>query len=86
MIEPNAEDEIWRNQEDWNLISWKLHDFCGVHVILMSTGLVIHMMVERKYPLSKDILSKMLSRRLEIDHQSEMSYELIKFVKSQMQQ
>ncbi|GJX36529.1 hypothetical protein Tco_0248086 [Tanacetum coccineum] len=78
MIKPNAEDEIWRNQEDWNLISWKLHDFCGVHVILMSTRLVIHMMVERKYPLSQDILSKMLSRRLEVDHQSEMSYELIR--------
>ncbi|GKB09831.1 putative ribonuclease H-like domain-containing protein [Tanacetum coccineum] len=36
------------------------------------------MMVEKKYPLSQDNLSKMLSRRLEVDHQSEMSYELIR--------
>ncbi|GKB82016.1 putative ribonuclease H-like domain-containing protein [Tanacetum coccineum] len=49
-----------------------------VHVLLMDTGLVIHMMVEKKYPLSQDILSKMLSRRLEVDHQSEMGYELIR--------
>ncbi|GJY98577.1 hypothetical protein Tco_0515487 [Tanacetum coccineum] len=41
------------------------------------TGLVLHMMVEKKYPLSQDTLSKMLSRRLEVDHQSEMGYELI---------
>ncbi|GJX17709.1 hypothetical protein Tco_0218541 [Tanacetum coccineum] len=36
------------------------------------------MMVEKKYLLSQDTLSKMLSRRLEVDHQSEMSYELIR--------
>ncbi|GJV15606.1 hypothetical protein Tco_1360929 [Tanacetum coccineum] len=30
----------------------------------------------KKYPLSQDTLSKMLSRRLEVDHQSEMGYEL----------
>ncbi|GJY05710.1 hypothetical protein Tco_0371650 [Tanacetum coccineum] len=56
LIEPNEEDEIWRNQQDWNLINWKLHNFCGVHVLLMDTGLVIHMMVEKKYPLSQDTL------------------------------
>ncbi|GKA57028.1 hypothetical protein Tco_0756100 [Tanacetum coccineum] len=39
LIEPNEEDEIWRNQQDWNLINWKLHNFCGVHVLLMDTGL-----------------------------------------------
>ncbi|GJT20497.1 hypothetical protein Tco_0890434 [Tanacetum coccineum] len=72
LIEQNEEDEIWRNQQDWNLINWKLHNFCGVHVLLMDTGLVIPMMVEKKYPLSQDTLSKMLSRRLEVDHQSEI--------------
>ncbi|GJS36903.1 hypothetical protein Tco_0535285 [Tanacetum coccineum] len=84
MIEPNEEDEIWRNQQDWNLINLKLHNFCGVHVLLMDTSFVIHMMVEKKYPLSQDTLSKMLSRRLEVDHQSEMGYELIRFFKSQV--
>ncbi|GJW92887.1 hypothetical protein Tco_0172559 [Tanacetum coccineum] len=49
MIVPNEEDEIWRNQQDWNLINWK-----------------------------KRI--SMLSRRLEVDHQSEMGYELIRLV------
>nr|GEU65174.1 hypothetical protein [Tanacetum cinerariifolium] len=35
MFEPNAEDEIWSNQQDWNLISWKLYENCGVHTLLM---------------------------------------------------
>ncbi|GKB89214.1 hypothetical protein Tco_0961486 [Tanacetum coccineum] len=52
LIEPNEEDKIWRNQQDWNWINWKLHNFCEVHVLLMDTGLVIHMMVEKKYHLS----------------------------------
>ncbi|GKE32767.1 hypothetical protein Tco_1452089 [Tanacetum coccineum] len=78
MLEPNEDDEIWRNQQDWNPINWKLHNFCGVHVLLMDTGFVIHMMVEKKYPLSQDTLSKIMSRRLEVDHQSEMGYELIR--------
>ncbi|GJZ41475.1 ribonuclease H-like domain-containing protein [Tanacetum coccineum] len=78
MIERNEEDEIWRTQQDWNLINWKLHNFCGVHVLLMDTGFVIHMMVEKKYPLLQDTLSKMLSKRIEVDHQSEMGYELIR--------
>ncbi|GKC10754.1 hypothetical protein Tco_1007536 [Tanacetum coccineum] len=82
LIEPNEEDKIWINQQDWNLINWKLHNFCRVHVLIMDVGLVIHMMVEKKYPLLQDTLSKMLSRRLEVDHQSEIGYELIKFVKS----
>ncbi|GKC31022.1 hypothetical protein Tco_1038316, partial [Tanacetum coccineum] len=86
LIKPNEEDEIWRNQQDWNLINWKLHNFCRVHVLFMDTGLVIHMMVEKKYHLSQDTLSKKLSRRLEVDYQSEIGYELIRFVKSQLQQ
>ncbi|GJT15171.1 hypothetical protein Tco_0873877, partial [Tanacetum coccineum] len=75
MMEPNEEDEIWRNQQDWNMINWKLHNFCGVHVLLMDTGFVIHMMVEKKYHLSQDTFSKMLSRRLEVDHIKEMGYD-----------
>ncbi|GKB43122.1 hypothetical protein Tco_0888064 [Tanacetum coccineum] len=38
MLEPDEEDDIWRNQQDWNLINWKLHNFCGVRVILMDTA------------------------------------------------
>ncbi|GJX63759.1 hypothetical protein Tco_0296659 [Tanacetum coccineum] len=33
------------------------------------TEVAIHMMVEKKYPLTQEMLSKMLNRRLEIDHE-----------------
>ncbi|GJZ10659.1 reverse transcriptase domain-containing protein [Tanacetum coccineum] len=50
-----------------------------------STGVAIHMMIEKKYPLTQEMLSRMLSRRLEVDHESEMAYELLRFIRSQLQ-
>ncbi|GKB11469.1 hypothetical protein Tco_0845392 [Tanacetum coccineum] len=86
LFEPNEEDEIWKNQHDYNLISWRLFDSCGVHVLLMNTGIAIHMMIEKKYPLTQEILSRMLSRRLEVDHESEMTFELLRFTRSQLKE
>ncbi|GJY16138.1 hypothetical protein Tco_0386560 [Tanacetum coccineum] len=44
---------------------------------LMGTGIAIHMMVEKKYPLTQEMISSMLSRRLELDHESEMLQLLV---------
>ncbi|GJW26160.1 hypothetical protein Tco_0039971 [Tanacetum coccineum] len=57
-----------------------------VHVLLMNTGVAIHMLVEKKYPLIQEMLSNMLSRRLEVDHKSEMALELIRFTRSQIEE
>ncbi|GKF72103.1 hypothetical protein Tco_0208217 [Tanacetum coccineum] len=52
LFEPGEEDEIWKAQQDYTLISWRLYDSCGVRVLLMDTGITIHIMVEKKYPLT----------------------------------
>ncbi|GKA02555.1 putative ribonuclease H-like domain-containing protein [Tanacetum coccineum] len=49
-----------------------------------NTRITIHMLVERKYPLTQEMLSRMLSRRLEVDHECEMAYELLRFTRSQL--
>ncbi|GJU97942.1 putative ribonuclease H-like domain-containing protein [Tanacetum coccineum] len=64
---------------------WRLFNSCGVHVLLMNTGVAIHMMIEKKYPLTQEMLSRMLNRRLEVDSKSEMAFELIKFTRPQLQ-
>ncbi|GKA95075.1 ribonuclease H-like domain-containing protein [Tanacetum coccineum] len=79
LFEPDEEDEIWKNQHDYNLISWRLFDSCGVHILLMNTRVAIHMMIEKTYPLTQEMLSRMINRRLEVDHESEMTFELISF-------
>ncbi|GJZ94368.1 hypothetical protein Tco_0666571 [Tanacetum coccineum] len=84
LFEPDEESEIWMNQNEYNLISWSLCDFCGVHILLMQNGIAIHMLTEKKYPLSQEMISKMLSKRLKVDQESTQAYELLKFIRSQV--
>ncbi|GJU34693.1 hypothetical protein Tco_1183047 [Tanacetum coccineum] len=82
-FEPDEESEIWMNQNEYSLISWCLCDFCGVYILLMQNGIAIHMLTEKKYPLSQEMISKMLSKRLKVDQESTQAYELLKFIRSQ---
>ncbi|GKA76966.1 hypothetical protein Tco_0783427 [Tanacetum coccineum] len=84
LFEPDEDDEIWRDQHEYNLLSWRLCDFCGIHILLMDNGLAIHMLTEKKYPLSQEMLTKMLSRKLEVDHESSHAFELLRFIRSQV--
>ncbi|GKB88891.1 hypothetical protein Tco_0961163 [Tanacetum coccineum] len=62
MFEPSEDDDIWRNQQDWSLISWKLYETYEVHTLLMDGTLVcINMLVEQKYSLTQEMLIKMLN-------------------------
>ncbi|GJX66551.1 hypothetical protein Tco_0300894 [Tanacetum coccineum] len=63
MFDANAEDELWQNQERWNLKSWDLYENYGVHTLILEDGTEIHMLVERKYTLTKETLRRMLSLR-----------------------
>ncbi|GKA33390.1 ribonuclease H-like domain-containing protein [Tanacetum coccineum] len=44
MFNPSDEDEFWNSQQDWNVVSWKLHGSSGVHTLMTDEGLVIHML------------------------------------------
>ncbi|GJU53419.1 hypothetical protein Tco_1227133 [Tanacetum coccineum] len=85
LFEHDEDDEIWKDQHEYNLLSWRLCDFCGIHILLMDNGLAIHMLTEKKYPLSQEMLSKMLSRKLEVDHESSQAFELLRFIRAQVQ-
>ncbi|GKF01206.1 hypothetical protein Tco_0028129 [Tanacetum coccineum] len=80
----DRQDVIDLHRLDYNWISLRLFDSCGVHVLLMNTGVAIHMMIEKKYHLTQEMLSRMLNRRLEVDYESEMAFELLRFTKSQL--
>ncbi|GKF77263.1 hypothetical protein Tco_0229733, partial [Tanacetum coccineum] len=42
--------------QNWKIVSWKLHSSLGIHTIMTDEGIVIHMLVENKYPLKKEVL------------------------------
>ncbi|GKF79713.1 hypothetical protein Tco_0235281, partial [Tanacetum coccineum] len=80
-------DEIRSNQRDWTLISWKLYESCRVHTLLMDSTLTcFNMLVEKRYPLIKEMLQKMLNWKLEAEAESTMAFEILKFIKSQLKE
>ncbi|GJZ24825.1 hypothetical protein Tco_0562284 [Tanacetum coccineum] len=83
MFKPHVEDEIWKLQQRYKILSWKLFDSCGVHFLRMQS-MQIYMLVEKKYPLTPPTLSMMLEKKLQIDYESEMAYQLCKLIIKQL--
>ncbi|GKF82704.1 hypothetical protein Tco_0244360 [Tanacetum coccineum] len=65
-------------------IYWRLYEACGVYILELEDGTVIHMLVERRYPLSKDLLQRMLAFGLEVERESTAALDLIRFIKQQI--
>ncbi|GJU84028.1 hypothetical protein Tco_1291574 [Tanacetum coccineum] len=74
-----VEDEVWKKQHRYKVLNWKLYDSCGVHSLRLQS-VQIHMLVKKKYPLTPSTLSIMLEKKLIIDYESEMAYQLLKFI------
>ncbi|GKA03044.1 zf-CCHC domain-containing protein [Tanacetum coccineum] len=71
IFEPHVEDNVWKNQSDYRVLDWKLYDSCGVHS-LRKQNVHIHMLVEKRYPLTAPTITDMLNRKLQADHWNEM--------------
>ncbi|GKE88012.1 hypothetical protein Tco_1565487 [Tanacetum coccineum] len=63
MFEPHVEDRVGRNQQDYRVLDWKLYDSCGVHS-LRTQHIHIHMLVEKRYPLTPATITGMLNKKL----------------------
>ncbi|GJW80849.1 ribonuclease H-like domain-containing protein [Tanacetum coccineum] len=58
-----------------------------VHTLFMDgTPMEINMLIEKKYQLIKELLEKMLNLQLEAEEESTMAFELIKFIKSMLEE
>nr|GEZ82232.1 hypothetical protein [Tanacetum cinerariifolium] len=76
-----------KDMKDWKLLRWKLHKNCRVHTQFMDSEIMkINMQVEKKYHLIKELLEKMLILQLETKEESTMAFELIKFIKSLLEE
>ncbi|GJR26647.1 hypothetical protein Tco_1102879 [Tanacetum coccineum] len=76
--EGNEQSDFWSGQQDWNIVTWRLYESCGVCILEFEDGIVIHMLVEKKYPLSKDLLQRMLDLGLEVERESFVALDLIR--------
>ncbi|GJW36003.1 hypothetical protein Tco_0058923 [Tanacetum coccineum] len=79
--EENDQSDFWDDQQDWEIVTWRLYEACGVYILELKDGTVIHMLVEKRYPLSKDLLQRMLDLGLEVKRESTATLDLIRFIK-----
>nr|GEY31625.1 hypothetical protein [Tanacetum cinerariifolium] len=87
---PKVEAHIWKNQKGSygleKVKSWKLLESCGFHIITFTTTQMI-LLVERRYHLTRFTLDQMLNNvRLEVKAESEVSLELLRFIRRQQQE
>ncbi|GJY41420.1 hypothetical protein Tco_0428690 [Tanacetum coccineum] len=67
MFDPHAKDQVWRNQQDYSVLDWKLYDSCRVHSF-RKQNVHIYMLVEKRYPLTLATITDMQNRKLQADH------------------
>ncbi|GKC89823.1 hypothetical protein Tco_1150472 [Tanacetum coccineum] len=69
------------SSKNYKVLSEMLEDFDRQDVMdlhrLVKERYTIHMLTEKKYPLSQEMITKMLNERLEVDHESTQAYELL---------
>ncbi|GJX59220.1 hypothetical protein Tco_0290610, partial [Tanacetum coccineum] len=75
------------DRQDLNDLYKLVQESCGVHTLFMDgKPMEINMLVEKKYPLIKELPEKMQNLQLEAEEESTMAFELIKFIKSLLEE
>ncbi|GKE64330.1 hypothetical protein Tco_1518491 [Tanacetum coccineum] len=80
---------VWSDQQQWHIRSWRLFPFSNVHVLETISGKVVYMFADGSYPISVQLMKKMLKHKLEIKINgvgNDMTYaeQLIQFIKNQI--
>ncbi|GJY96217.1 copia protein [Tanacetum coccineum] len=78
-----SDDELWRNQTEWEIIKWRLYESTRVHILELENGTIIHMLVEQRYPLIRELMQRMLEHKLEVQNETENALNVIRFVMKQ---
>ncbi|GJV32590.1 hypothetical protein Tco_0882165 [Tanacetum coccineum] len=84
MFEASADDDLWKNQDDWEIESWNLYENSGVHILVLEDGTEIYMLAERRYPLTRNTLISMLEFKLTTTVTCDDAYELLRFIQQQI--
>nr|GEY49968.1 hypothetical protein [Tanacetum cinerariifolium] len=84
MFEEITDDDLWKNQEEWILKSWNFYENYEVHTLTLEDGTKIYMLAERRYPLAKETLDRMLALRLIAESKSEAVFDLLRFIQKKI--
>ncbi|GJS08167.1 hypothetical protein Tco_0364963 [Tanacetum coccineum] len=70
--------------KEWILKSWNFYNNCGVHILVLEDETKFFMLAERRYPLTKETLERMLALRLIAEFESEVVFDLLRFIQKQI--
>ena len=57
---------VWKNNQKWKVQNWKFYPLPYIHVLETTTGIRVHMLLSKRYPLTVSLMEKMLQHKLEI--------------------
>ncbi|GJS32030.1 hypothetical protein Tco_0530412 [Tanacetum coccineum] len=67
LFEPDSDDTIWKLQRYMHdPLVWRLYDTCGVHHVSSVRGHDIFMLVEKEYPLTRELMTAILASSSEV--------------------
>ncbi|GJU95559.1 hypothetical protein Tco_1320315 [Tanacetum coccineum] len=61
---PQSEDTVWSLPMHIPIVNWRYYDSCNVHCLNLHNTTTIYMLAERSYPLSEEVCSMMLKKKL----------------------
>ena len=76
--EETSNDILWNDQEKWEITRWRFFESSGVHSLEMEYGTMIHMLAERRYPLIRELMLRMLDHGMELEDETEVAFMVIK--------
>ncbi|GJV98039.1 hypothetical protein Tco_1549616 [Tanacetum coccineum] len=79
LFKPDDNDILGKLQRYMHVpLKWRLYDTCVVHYVSLERGHDIFMLVEKDYPLTRSLMTLMLSNKLQVDEYSVMEDELLR--------
>ncbi|GKB98148.1 hypothetical protein Tco_0984285 [Tanacetum coccineum] len=70
--------------EGIDLILWRDLRTIGVHILVLEDDTKLFMLAERRYPLTKETLEKMMDLKLVAKTESDSAYDLLRFIQKQI--
>ncbi|GKC92727.1 hypothetical protein Tco_1158169 [Tanacetum coccineum] len=65
LFEPDDDDILWKLQRYMHdPLKWRLYDTCAIHHVSTERGHDIFMLIEKNYPLTRALMTLMLSNKL----------------------
>ncbi|GJY11589.1 hypothetical protein Tco_0380898 [Tanacetum coccineum] len=61
---PQSEDTVWNLPMHIPIMNWRYYDSCNVQCLNLHNTTAIYMLAERSYPLSEEVCSMMLKKKL----------------------